>query len=433
MDEMIEYPAHHEQWLLRLGVAAGIGFLIGLDREFAIQRKKQKNANSSHPMGLRTSTLISVLGYLAAMLAQEWGRWVLVGVFGGFALLATMAYYQSARDGDRGLTTEITALLLFLLGAFSFHGELLVVVVCGVLVLVLLRSKFALHEFVKTLNEEEIVAIVRFVVISALVLPFLPNEGYGPWGVWKPRDIWMMVVLVSGISLVGYLLGKWFGSRSGAVLSGVLGGLVSSTAVSLGHARRSREGSDAIPFLALGIVVACSIMFLRMLAELIMLNPPFAQRMAIPLVGTAVCGVGVSLFLARRTQKAPVQVEHTNYSNPLNFRVALQFAVIYAVVSWLMRFATEQFGTAGRYVAAMLSGATDVDAVTLSTARQVGAEITGPAMITLLIAALSNTLVKWIIVITVGNKDLRQAVLPGFAALFVALGGMIVWTLLSTP
>ncbi len=427
MDEFVEYPADHGQWLLRLGVAAGIGFLIGLDREFAIQREKQQAEGGNHSMGLRTCTLISVLGYLAAMLAEEWGRWMLVGVFAGFALLATVAYFHSARNGDGGLTTEITALLLFLLGALSFHGELLVVVVCGVLVLVLLRFKLALHGFVKTLNEEEIVAIVRFVVISALVLPFLPDEGYGPGEVWNPREIWMMVVLVSGISLIGYLLGKLFGSRAGAVLSGIMGGLSSSTALSLGHARRSKEGGDAIPFLALGIVVACSIMFLRMLAELAVLNPPFAQRMAIPLVGCAVCGVGVSLFLARRARKTTPEEKRPSYSNPLNFRVALQFAVIYAVVSWLMRFATEQFGTAGRYVAALLSGATDVDAVTLSTARQVGGEITGPVMITLLIAALSNTLVKWIIVITVGSTELRKAVLPGFAALFIAAGLAIAW------
>lgn len=430
MDEIVEYPAHHGEWLLRLGVAAGIGFLIGLDREFAIQREKEVDGKSGHPMGLRTSTLISVLGYLAAMLAEEWGRFMLVGVFFGFALLAAVAYFQSAQKGDQGLTSEITALLLFLLGALSFHGELLVAVVCGVLVLVLLRFKLALHGFVKTLNEEEIVAIVRFVVISALILPFLPDQGYGPDEVWNPREIWMMVVLVSGISLVGYLLSKLFGSRAGAVLSGVLGGLTSSTALSLGHARSSKDGG-AIHFLALGVVVACSIMFLRMLAELAVLNPPFAQRMALPLVGSALCGVGVALFLARRAQKSKPKEDRPGYSNPLNFRVALQFAVIYAIVSWLMRFATEQFGTAGRYVAAVLSGATDVDAVTLSTARQAGADITEPAVITLLIAALSNTLVKWTIVITVGNKDLRKAVLPGFAALFAAVGGMILWTLLS--
>jgi uncharacterized membrane protein (DUF4010 family) len=171
-------------------------------------------------------------------------------------------------------------------------------------------------------------------------------------------------------------------------------------------------------------------MFLRMLLELALLNPPFAEHMALPLVGSAVCGAGLSLFLAKGAKKAATEKEDVSYSNPLNFRVALQFALIYAGVSWLMRFATEQFGTTGRFLAAALSGATDVDAVTLSTARQMSGEITQEAMITLLIAALSNTLVKWIIVITVGSADLRRAVLPGFAALFVAVGASILWLLL---
>ncbi|MGV3636138.1 MAG: MgtC/SapB family protein, partial [Flavobacteriales bacterium] len=370
--------------------------------------------------------LVCILGYLAAMLATEWGPWMLVAAFIGCALLFTVAYLQSALSGDGGSTSEITAMLLFLLGALSFHGELLVVVVIGVSVLVLLRSKIALHGFVKALTHEEILAIVRFVVISALITPFLPDEGYGPDGVWNPREIWLMVVLVSGISLVGYLLERFFGSRSGAVLSGLLGGLASSTALSLGHARRSRDGSDAVPFLALGIIVACSIMFLRMLAELAVIAPPFAQRMAMPLAIIAACGIAVSLFLARRARKASVPAQRNAYTNPLNFGVALQFAVIYAIVSWVMRYAEGRFGTTGGYVAALLSGATDVDAVTLNLAQQ-GGPIGPSTMITLLIAALSNTLVKFIIVLSVGAPELRRAVIPGFVALFLASLIAIAW------
>jgi uncharacterized membrane protein (DUF4010 family) len=324
-----------------------------------------------------------------------------------------------------GLTSEITAIVVYLLGAAAFQGQVLLAAVIGVLVLVLLRFKLELHGFVKALSNEEMKAIVQFVVITAVVLPFLPDQGYGPDGVWNPREIWMMVVLVSGISLTGYLLTKFLGGRAGPVLSGVLGGLASSTATALGHARLSQQSQGATPFLAVGIVVASSIMFLRMLVELFAVNRAIALQLWLPLVLIALAGIGSALLVGRAAGKAEqVQAE---LSNPLSFGVALRFALIYAGVGWLMQYATAQFGDAGGYVAAVISGATDVDAVTLSTARAAAGTVTEPALITILLAAASNTLVKCIITLVVGSAALRRHVLPGFAALFIAVAIVIAW------
>lgn len=428
MEDQIAYPAHQEAWIIRLAVAAGIGFLIGLEREFS---RRNEDTPELQPQfgGLRTFTVIGLLGYLAALFAQDMGAWLLGVVFAGFVALVVTSYVLSSRQGDVGLTTEITALITFLLGALAFDGELLMAVVVGVLVLVLLRFKLELHGFVEKLTSEEVKAIVQFVVITALVLPFLPDEGFGPDEVWNPKEIWMMVVLVSGISLAGYLLTKFLGGRAGTMLSGILGGLASSTAVALGHARRSRGSDEAAPYLALGIVAASSIMFLRMLMELFAVNATIAQRLWVPLLIIACCGIAAAFLIGRRA-KGDGHLE-LELSNPLNFGVAIRFALIYAAVRWLMHFATAQFGTTGGYVAAVLSGTTDVDAVTLSTARSVGAEVTAPALVTILLAALSNTLAKCIIASVVGTAALRRHIIPGFSAMFLATVAVITWLLLT--
>ncbi len=424
MNDLIAYPAEHEQWLLRLAVASGIGFIIGLEREFAKQRE-QAGGEGGYFAGLRTYTLFGVLGYVSALCAEAWGVWFLGVALAGFIALVVASYVFTSRLGDVGLTSEVTAVLTFLLGALAFHGALLVAVVTGVLVLVLLRFKLALHDFVMTMTEREVVAIVQFVVISALVLPFLPDEGYGPGGVWNPKEIWTMVILVSGISLAGYLLTKVLGGRKGMVLSGVLGGLVSSTAVALGHARRSHAAKGAVPYLALGIVVASSIMFPRMLLEVAVLNGALAERMWLPLMVAAASGVGMALLLVRGTRGA--EPPETELSNPLNFGMAVRFALIYAGVRWLMAFATEHYGALGGYVAAVLSGATDVDAVTLGTARAAGPEAGTQAVVIILLAALSNTAVKCIIALVVGSSALRKQVLPGFLAMFAVIAAAIAW------
>lgn len=416
--------------VLRLAVATGIGLLIGLEREFAKQVRdpgEEPHARMGHQFaGLRTHTLIALFGFLATLLAEEWGPWVYLVALAGFFGLVITSYVISGRNGSVGATSEVTAMLTFLLGGLAFQGQLLLAVGIAVLMALLLSFKLPLHRFVKTLTEQDVRAIIEFVIISALVLPFLPNTGYGPYGTFNPKEIWTMVILVSGIGLAGYLLSKILGSGKGTVWAGILGGLVSSTAVALSFARRAREGSGVIPFLALSIIASSAIMFPRVLLEVVVVAPALAGKLWLPIGLIALAGFGVAFAMLRT--KSSEEGTEAPLTNPLNLRVALQFALIYAAVRWLTSFAQERFGDTGTYVAGLLSGATDMDAITLGMARMSNdTGFTHTAMITILLAALSNTLVKFIIVVTVGGPALRKAVTPGFAAMFLITLACIGW------
>lgn len=433
MDELTEVWSNKDVHLLvRLAVAAGIGFLIGLEREFAKQvRDRTPDAATAEKKfaGLRTFTLIALLGFLSALFASSVGGWFFGLTLAGFIALLVTSYRASIQRGDVGATSEVTALITFLLGGLAYEGHLLFIIIVAVLVLLLLSFKLPLHQFVKTLNEQEVRAIIEFVVLTVLVLPFLPNEGYGPHGTWNPKEIWTMVVLVSGISLVGYLLAKVLGNGKGTLLAGILGGLVSSTAVALSFARRAADGATRVQPLALGIVAASAIMFLRVLLELFVVNRPMALIMLAPLVLIA----GVGLFTAWSMNGHRTDGDETRplLTNPLNFRVALQFALLYALVRWVVVWADERFGQAGTYVAGALAGVTDVDAITLSMARM--GQLPGwetQALITILIAATVNTLVKLSIVLVVGGQALRKQVLPGFVGMAAAAALSIVWVAL---
>ncbi len=433
MDELTDVWSNKDVHLLvRLAVAAGIGFLIGLEREFAKQvRDRTPDAATAEKKfaGLRTFTLIALLGFLSALFASSVGGWFFGLTLAGFIALLVTSYRASIQRGDVGATSEVTALITFLLGGLAYEGHLLFIIIVAVLVLLLLSFKLPLHQFVKTLNEQEVRAIIEFVVLTVLVLPFLPNEGYGPHGTWNPKEIWTMVVLVSGISLVGYLLAKVLGNGKGTLLAGILGGLVSSTAVALSFARRAADGATRVQPLALGIVAASAIMFLRVLLELFVVNRPMALIMLAPLVLIA----GVGLFTAWSMNGHRTDGDETRplLTNPLNFRVALQFALLYALVRWVVVWADERFGQAGTYVAGALAGVTDVDAITLSMARM--GQLPGwetQALITILIAATVNTLVKLSIVLVVGGQALRKQVLPGFVGMAAAAALSIVWVAL---
>lgn len=424
-----------DHWLVRLAVATGIGFLVGLEREFAKQVRDPATHGHTAPekqfAGLRTYTLIAVFGFMAASLTRYTGEWFLGASFLGFIALVISAYLLTGRDGEVGATTEITAIITFLLGALCFEGELLMAVGIAVFASLLLSFKLPLHRFVTTLTEQDIRAIIQFVIISALVLPFLPDEGYGPYGVWNPKEIWAMVVLVSGISLVGYLLTKVLGPRKGTLVAGTLGGLVSSTAVALSFARKAREGHAPAPHLAVSIVAASSIMFPRMLLEMLVVNDAMAVRLwpMFALV-TAAGFTAAYLLLRRQVHGEPAAV--AVLTNPLNFRVALQFALLYAAVGWLIAWAGDHFGHAGTYAAGALIGATDVDAITLRMARAArDVAMEQPAMITILLASMVNTLAKYAIVLVVGNAPIRRMVTPGFAALFLMATGCVLWLALQ--
>jgi len=417
MDEdFLKIPGFTLDHLTGFLISVGIGFLIGLERQFT----KEVTDKEEQFAGVRTYTMISIFGFLAAFLSHHFGGWLLGVALAGMFVLVIVSYFQIARTpGHRGGTSEITTIITFLLGALVFLKFILFALIIMVFLLGLLVFKPSLHGFIKKLTKEELHAIILFVIMSALVIPFLPDKNFGPYNLWNLKEIWKMVVLVSGTSLVGYMIAKILGNK-GTLWAGLIGGLVSSTSVALTFSRRSKlSKSDASAFFyAMGIISACTIMFPRVLFEVYVVNKALAQQLWIPVVLVTIAGFGAA-FLIYKFKKGKPDSENLPLKNPLDLSTAIKFALFFAAIQWLVKFASEKFGDSGTYIAGAISGITDVDAITLSMAKMAsGGGDASLAINTILLAALSNTLVKFIIVMTVGSVQLRKTAFIGFGAIF---------------
>ena len=396
-------------------VALALGFLIGLEREYA-KRVLDKEEQFA---GVRTYTCTALFGFLCAYLAQDHGQWVFVSGLIGLLALIVASYVMTAKAGSYGITTELSAILTFVIGAVVFQGEVLFAVIVTVIITSLLSLKLKLHAFIATLTPQEIRAVIQFVIISAVVLPFLPDGPMGPNGVWNPHEIWTMVILVTGISLAGYMLAKVFGSTKGTLLAGFVGGLVSSTAVTLSLARRSREhptGQHVVA--AASIIGATGVLYPRIWLETWVIDRELALKLAAPVVFIMLAAFGIAYLIQRKGGQGPaVEIPA---KNPLNFGVAIQFTLVYMAVLWLMDRVSADSSACGFYVASMVFGATDMDAITLSIAKSaesVGIEKGATAV---LLATLSNTVMKFLIVVFFGDRSLRKWAGLGFGTIFIA-------------
>jgi len=405
--------------LARFGLAFVIGILIGLQREYAGRRAQQGLF-----AGARTLALIGIAGCASALLADLAGTpWVFIAASLIIAGLIGIAYYVSASRGDIGLTTEIAAFLVFLIGALCYWGTLVLAAALGVGVAVLLSLKLGVRRFVGRLSEQDVLATLTFAVITAIVLPVLPNRTFGsaPWDVLNPHNIWLMVVFISGISFVGYVLIKLVGPRRGVGLTGLLGGLVSSTAVTLSFTQRSRTHAALAKPFALAITVAWTMMFARVLVEAAVLNPSLLSALWLPIGGAgaiALCYCGFLLFSSRNAGTG----EDVALKAPFELGPALRFALAYAAILVISRGAQMLLGEAGVYVSATVSGLADVDAITLSLARMAGDGTVGigTAANGIVLAAMVNTLVKGGMVLVLGAAALRKAILPAIGLILTA-------------
>ncbi len=310
------------------------------------------------------------------------------------------------------------------MGALCYYQYIELAAALGVSVLILLSFKPQLHEVAAALTYEDIYATIKFAVVSLIILPILPDETFGPppFDVLNPYNIWLMVVLISAISFAGYVLMKVLDANRGIGLTGILGGIVSSTAVTLSFSGRSKEAAPIVPALALGIILAWSVMFARVLVEVLAVNRALLAVLWPPMVAGLAAGLLYAYFLYRREGDIPT--EGISFNNPFELMPAFRFGLIYAAVLLIVRAAELYFGTAGIYVSSVLSGTVDLHAITLSMA-QMGltdgiALDTAANAITL--AALSNTVVKAGIVLFVGSKALRKPILPAVVLIALAAG-----------
>lgn len=408
-----------EETIRQLAIALGLGLLVGLQRE--VEKK---------PLGgIRTFALVTIFGAMSALLSREFGGWVLFGALLAVtaALVITNLVTMSRGEADPGITTELALVLMFAVGAYVVIGEPVVAVVVGGTIAVLLEFKQRLHGLVERLGEEDVEAIMRFVLLALVILPILPNRDFGPFSVLNPFEIWLMIVLIVGISLGGYIIYKFFGQEAGAVVGGILGGIISSTATTVSYSRRSKSaGVASMP--AIVIMIASTIVLIRVLAEIRIVGPSLFSSAVPPLALLLVVFVALSAGLwVRDRHGEPVGLEA---GAPSELKPAIFFGLMYAIVVLGIAAAKEYFGEGALYVVAGISGLTDVDAITLSTAQLVerGALDSTIGWKLILIATLSNMLFKGATVALLGTKRLFTIIASLYGIAFVAgLGILFLW------
>jgi uncharacterized membrane protein (DUF4010 family) len=402
----------------KFALALGLGLLVGMQRE----------RSSSALAGFRTFPLVTMLGTLCGLLSITHGWPVVAAGLIALVALVVISNVAKLRAGqiDPGMTTEVAILMMFALGAYLVTGPAAVVVVLGATVTLLLHLKPELHGLAKRIGERDFHAIMLFVAIALIILPVLPDATFGPYQVLNPRRIWWMVVLITGISLGGYLIYKAFDQTTGAVAGGILGGLISSTATTVSYARRTKEQAGSEGPAALVIVLAGAVVFARVLVTVAVAAPSHFAGIA-PSVGVMLVLMTILAFcLWWRTRgdksKLPEQ------SNPTELKSAIVFAALFAVVLLAVAAAKDLFGDRGLYPVAILSGLTDMDAITLSSAEMArdGRVDTLTAARLIIMASLANMVFKAGMVAALGSRALFLRIAIVFSGALIG-GGLLLW------
>ncbi len=406
-----------EPWW-RFGVALLIGALLGMEREFIQQKEDVPDF-----AGIRTFSLIALLGSVAAFLVMDFGIMPIALSLGGLILLTTTSYLGALlRSGkETGITTEVAVLLTFLFGVLVMGDQGKVASALAVLTALLLALKGRLHGVIRRMSTEDLRVTLQFALVAVVILPLLPDRAIDPLGLLNPFQVWLMVVLVSGIGFSGYVLMKVLGPSRGINLTGILGGLASSTATTISLSTASRENPSISSHYARAVILASSVMVPRVLLLVIVIYPPLLQMVSIPLGAMLITGLGIVFFLQwksathENTLERPFKIAH-----PLKLSTAIKFGLVFAVVLIIIEFAQEFFGSIGVYFASAIAGLTDVDAIALSVSRlasnaQLDIQVAGLAVV---IAALMNTIAKGAIAYFMGSQDLRRTVMRAFSAIF---------------
>jgi len=403
---------------LRFGASLAIGLLIGLERE----------RNPAAKAGVRTFALVALAGTLAAVLDERLGGpWTVAVGLAAVAGMLVAAYLREPPQEDPGTTTVAAAAVCYLLGALAGVGEAALAGALGIGVTALLYFKPEIEGFSTALKRHEQVSVLQFLVVTFIVLPILPDRGYGPYEALNPRNIWLMVVLVSGIGLASYVALRVAGERQGVLATGILGGLLSSTAATVLYARRSRE-SEAMQRLALAVVPLANLVPLARVALFAAVLAPAILLSLAPVLGAALAaGLGVAaLFMRRPADAARAPLPESR--NPAELGTALRFGALYAVVLLLSAWLSDVAGERGLYAAALSSGLVDIDPITLS-ALNLSAEGTLGAkstVATIGLAYLANVAFKLSVLLWFNRRLALRAFWPlaatigaGTAAFFV--------------
>lgn len=414
-------------YFYRFAAALGIGILVGIQRESAYDEPEGRLF-----AGVRTFSLISLAGFVGALASDELNSALpFLGVILVFGVLIALSYRADLVLGKPGMTTEMATVVIFAIGAMCYWNLIPLAAALGVAVTLLLSLKRQFRTFTHSITREDIYATLKFAVISLVILPILPNRTFGlaPLDVLNPYNIWLMIVFISGISFLGYVMIKAVGAQRGIGLTGLLGGIASSTAVTLSFTQRSRTNKKLARPFSLAIIVAWTVMFVRVMIVIFALSPELASRLLLPMSASTLAGLVycVYLYFVQRS----FEKEDMKFSNPFDLGPAIKFGVVYALILVISKAAQVYFGDTGIYVSSFVSGLADVDAIALSmvdlTTASNSLDLTVAARAVML-AALSNTLFKGGFALTSGSPELRRALWPGLV-LIVVTGIVTVFTL----
>lgn len=399
---------------LRFAVALALGFLVGLERESASSERKFQ-----YFAGVRTYTIISLYGFGCGWLHHISVNLALpIGMISVTAL-AVVGYLAKLKEGRIGSTSEVAALLTFIIGALTMLTDVWVAMSLGIISTILLSEKADLENFVERLDKSEFLAVLKFLLVTVIILPVLPNQEYTQFKL-NPTRIWQIVIMVSTIGFVGYFLSKKFGSRLGLWLSGLLGGIASSTAVAIASARIAKRHAGKSANALEASILASSVMYLRILVLIWLVNPAFVQFLWWKLVILSVIG-GFMVIGIKYQHTSSDDDTVTTLQNPFEIRPAMLFAIFFIGLSVITLLSQKAFGNLGLLVLSAITGVTDIDPFILSLVQQT-VSVERVFVSAIIIAAMSNTLVKGIYFAAI-SKQLQKATLLRYS----------VWAVLHIP
>ncbi|HHX8649415.1 DUF4010 domain-containing protein [Vibrio antiquarius] len=410
-----------EHLIWNLLIALLLGAIVGTQRGWVMRN----SVEGSRVAGIRTFSLVGLLGGLVGILANIYTPLLI-----GFALIALVILtciafvIQQKKSGDVSITGVVSIMVVFVLGNLAVSGEAVLAAAAAVITAVVLDNKRELHQALQKLQEYELDAALRLLLISIVMLPLLPNQSYGSWNALNPYEIWWMVVLIASISFVGYFAIKIGGAKRGILFTSVFAGLSSSTALTLQFSHLSREQASISPLLASGILLSCGTMFPRLLIVLSVINPQLVKLLW-PIVMAMMVALYIPAWWIWRRSEVE-QIEQSNkQTNPLALQSALFFGLVLAVIMLLAHALSDWFGNAGVLILSALSGITDVDAISLTLGRQSTQTLSvTTAALGILIAASVNTIVKMGMVIAIGDKKLWHRIAPVMTGCVVVGAGV---------
>ena len=408
--------------LQSLILSASLGALIGLIRQWGDQQEQGADQQDTSFAGLRTFVLWALIGYTSAFLSDSYAPYCFVVALVMVGLHLVLHGLLDQDQSRVGFTTGAAAMITLFLGALVYWDHLPLAVMLAALTMVTLGLKQTAHSWTRRFTNEDIRSTLQFVAVTGVVLPLVPNQGYGPSGAINPYSLWLMVVLISGLGFVGYLLIRMLGTRAGVILTGLVGGLASSTATTLAFSRESKVYPALSSGFALAIVMACTVMLARVIIILGLICPEFIPSLWLPFLVLSVPGLLYLLIVGLLNRKGREATKIPELKNPLGLGIAIKFALIYGIISVLVKVFMNSDLSEGLLALSFLSGLTDLDAIALSITNNlkegiVSADLAAKAVI---VAAIANTLLKAGLVFSLGSTQLRKHIAIALGATVLA-------------